>query len=297
MYKTLFSTSGLSLDRLRSFCAVAEAGGFNKAAGSKAYKQSQYSRQIAELEKFFDCRLFYREGRTSRLSPNGEKLLTLSKAFLSELELFKTGVSGEKFDLVISTGHSVINFYLSPAINKDLLAMAKSVSFRATSTEESVHDVLSYESHFAIVGQEISNKDLEVIKLLSSPAVMIYSKAHMDKFYIGNDPKKLGANATVLLTGTGSFKKNIISLFKGKHLNVVAEAPYFSALKNYARQGQAVAYIPEYCVTEEDNHHIGRHTFRKLSQITRDLFLVYRKNVVAQNMKLKKITEIFLHQR
>jgi len=273
---------------------VVQAGGFNKAAGDNEYKQSQYSRQIADLEKFFGCRLFYREGRTSRLTPEGAKLLEISKLFFSELELFKTAVSGQKIDLVISAGHSVINFFLTADINKKLQQLSKTVSFKATTTEESVQDVLSYESHFAIVGKKTPNKNLKTIKLLSSPAIMVYSKEHRDKFYTGENLSKLAGNPTAMLAGSGEYKKGILKVFKGNTLNIISEAPYFSAIKTYALQGQAVAYIPEYCLTEEDRSYLETYPFKDLSMVTRDLFLVYRKNVVSQSDLLEKIAEVFL---
>ena len=47
-FEHLFDISGLSLDRLRSFLKVAEAGNLATAAQGDAVRQSQYSRQIKE---------------------------------------------------------------------------------------------------------------------------------------------------------------------------------------------------------------------------------------------------------
>jgi len=293
MYKNLFKHTGLSLERLRSFCLVVEAGGFNKAAGENEYKQSQYSRQIADLEKFFGCSLFLREGRTSKLTLQGKSLLEISKHFFSELELFKTAVSENKINLVISAGHSVINFFLTSDIKRTLQDTCKTVTFKATSTEESIKSLLSYESHFAIVGKKITNKDLEITKLISSPLVMVYSEKYKANFYTGENLEKLAKNPTAILAGIGSYKKNVLSLFKEKNLNVVLEAPYFSALKTYAEHGLAVAYIPEYCVTTKDHPILMTKSFKDLFNITRDLYLVYRKNVVAQNETMKELAGVF----
>jgi hypothetical protein len=48
-FDRLFSLAGLSLDRLRTFLRVAEAGNLSKAAQGDVTKQSQFSRQIKEL--------------------------------------------------------------------------------------------------------------------------------------------------------------------------------------------------------------------------------------------------------
>ena len=53
MFRDLFQTTGLTLERLHSFLMVAEAGGVTKAAGGDPNRQSLFSRQIKELEEFF----------------------------------------------------------------------------------------------------------------------------------------------------------------------------------------------------------------------------------------------------
>ena len=62
-FARLFTVSGLSLDRLRTFLRVAEAGNLAKAAKGDTTRQSQFSRQIKELEAFFGVALTRRVGR------------------------------------------------------------------------------------------------------------------------------------------------------------------------------------------------------------------------------------------
>ena len=57
----LFSKSGLSLERLRTFCEVATAGGISNAVPDDPTRQSQFSRQLKELEEFFEAKLLIRK--------------------------------------------------------------------------------------------------------------------------------------------------------------------------------------------------------------------------------------------
>ena len=57
MFNELLSEGGLTLDRLKNFCAIAEAGGIARIAGGDPAKQSLYSRQVKELEQFFGVEL------------------------------------------------------------------------------------------------------------------------------------------------------------------------------------------------------------------------------------------------
>ena len=60
MFARLFAESGLSLDRLKALVEVGAAGSIVKAADGDPVKQSQYSRQIKELEDFFRVKLLER---------------------------------------------------------------------------------------------------------------------------------------------------------------------------------------------------------------------------------------------
>src|SRR5262245_24498737 len=70
----LLGRKGLSLDRLRAFLLVHEAGGIARAAPGQAVRQSQLSRQLKELETALGQVLFLRHGR--RLAPTaaGQRL-------------------------------------------------------------------------------------------------------------------------------------------------------------------------------------------------------------------------------
>lgn len=65
----------LDLDQLRTFVAIAEQGSFTKAAESVYKTQSAVSMQMRRLEERIGRALFYREGRNSRLTEDGERLL------------------------------------------------------------------------------------------------------------------------------------------------------------------------------------------------------------------------------
>ena len=61
VYENLFSKAGLSLERLKTFIEVVEARGFTAAAKGDPTRQSQYSRQVRELEAYFGVELLVRE--------------------------------------------------------------------------------------------------------------------------------------------------------------------------------------------------------------------------------------------
>jgi len=69
-------------DQLRTFIAIAETGSFTKAADVVAKTQSAVSMQMRRLEERIGKPLFAREGRASRISSEGERLLPYARRLM-----------------------------------------------------------------------------------------------------------------------------------------------------------------------------------------------------------------------
>lgn len=69
----------LDADHLRTFAAIAETGSFTKAAEVVHKTQSAVSMQMKRLEDRVGRPLFARDGRASRLTPEGERLLDYAR--------------------------------------------------------------------------------------------------------------------------------------------------------------------------------------------------------------------------
>jgi len=73
----------LDLTSLRSFVAIADAGGVTRAAGFLNLTQSAVSMQIKRLEEMLDLDLLDRSGRTVALTVAGEQLLGYARRMLA----------------------------------------------------------------------------------------------------------------------------------------------------------------------------------------------------------------------
>jgi len=72
----------LTLQQLRTFCAVLEERSFNKAAERLYTTQPSVSQQIAALEQYFGVKLFKRVGKHFRITPDGYQLYKLAAQVL-----------------------------------------------------------------------------------------------------------------------------------------------------------------------------------------------------------------------
>ena len=72
-------TALLDIDQLRSFIAIAETGSFTKAADVVNKTQSAVSMQMKRLEERLDRPVFVRDGRASKLTEDGQRLLDYAR--------------------------------------------------------------------------------------------------------------------------------------------------------------------------------------------------------------------------
>ena len=72
-------TALIDIDKLRTFIAIAETGSFTKAAEFVHKTQSAVSMQMKRLEERLDRPIFTRDGRASKLTEDGERLLDYAR--------------------------------------------------------------------------------------------------------------------------------------------------------------------------------------------------------------------------
>ncbi|HEY9248751.1 MAG TPA: LysR family transcriptional regulator [Rariglobus sp.] len=113
-FRDLFAKEGLSLDRLRTLVLVNDAGSISAAAPDDRNRQSLYSRQINELERFFPVALKRIHGRTAQLTPAGRELALISRQYLNDLDSFRRTYTGRPAEVAFSAGDSLIQWLILP---------------------------------------------------------------------------------------------------------------------------------------------------------------------------------------
>ena len=75
--------ANLDTDLLRAFVAVADARSFTRAGAGLLRTQAAVSQQVKRLEEVVGARVFDRDTRGVRLTPDGERLLAYARRLLS----------------------------------------------------------------------------------------------------------------------------------------------------------------------------------------------------------------------
>jgi len=116
MFSGLFAEAGLSLERLRALVEVGASGSIAKATGANPVKQSQYSRQIKELEDFFRTKLVERHSRGLQLTSHGKELARISRFLLLGLSNFRRGCLREEQTLRVGSCATALKQFLIPGL-------------------------------------------------------------------------------------------------------------------------------------------------------------------------------------
>ena len=169
MFARLFAASGLSLDRLRSLLEVGAAGSIAKAAAGDPVKQSQYSRQIKELEDFFAVKLVERHGRELRLTANGKELARIGRFFLLGLSNFQRGCRREEQVLTVGAGATFLERFVIPLLAGPLPRSTFRFAVETIDDDEAERRLQELTLDFAIVAGKTLGRPLQCQKLGEEP--------------------------------------------------------------------------------------------------------------------------------
>ena len=173
----------MELHQLRYFVAVAESGGFSKAARRCFVAQPSLSQQIIKLEQELGQKLFERLGRGAVLTEAGRALLPRARLILKEAGDIKSGI---KEDVSSGAGHLSVGLiptiapYILPGVLKrfyESFPMAQ-ISVNENLTERLIKSLIGLEIEMAVMSIPIEDKLVRTEPLFDDPLVLALSPGH-----------------------------------------------------------------------------------------------------------------------
>jgi DNA-binding transcriptional LysR family regulator len=244
MFAALFAQGGLSLDRLRSFCLVAQAGGMTKAAEGDSAKQSLFSRQVKELEEFFGAELMRRHGKGIALTRQGERLHLVARECFSSLMDFQSQCRDLPVEIVVGSGESLIQWLLMPKLSSIRKVLPRALlKFLNLSSSEVVRRLADGRIDFGVVKASAISRPLRSASL----GVLQYSLfAPQDLAGSASGPRALQELPLAILEGEGSFRKDLSELLRKKRLtlNIAVECASFPLAAQAIEHGGVAAILP-----------------------------------------------------
>lgn len=114
MSRTKLKLKGLSLDRLESLSQIVSQGSIAQASGGNPNRQSQFSRQIAELEEWFGMPLMDRSSVPNKPTAAALRISREVEAFMSNLDSVRDNAADGRREVVFGAGERMIRSYLVP---------------------------------------------------------------------------------------------------------------------------------------------------------------------------------------
>lgn len=170
----------MRLTQLRSFHAVARAGGFTGGAKLLHISQPTVTTQVRFLEETYGIELFYRRGHTVKLTPLGEQLFVIAqKIFALESETVHLLVdSGE-----LKSGHLRVGA-VGPFHVTEMLARfnqrfpGMQVSVRVGNSEAALEALVDYQTDIAVLAQLNDDPRFHSVPYSRHPIVIFVHRGH-----------------------------------------------------------------------------------------------------------------------
>jgi DNA-binding transcriptional LysR family regulator len=291
-YMAFMSTTlaGISIDRLQTLCAVVEAGTIVAAAGPDPNRQSQFSRQIKQLEKAIGTPLFDRIGKNLKPNQAGRRVALASQTFFGALDDVLSTANDRAETVRLGAGESVLRWFVMPHLS-ELMSGDPPLRFdvRSLSTELALHEMLAGSVDLVIMRTDSVSANLhsEVIKnlkyVLAVPRALLRSREGTEVF----EGKPL---PFAELTGDGVFTRCVraTATTLGLNLRPVLQAQTFSLLISAVESGLAAAFLPEIAAKTLPEERFALVAAEGMSSLNRSLSLVWNDEVAESRNSVRR---------
>lgn len=251
-FKSLFEKGGLSLDRLRNFVLVSEAGSVSRAANGDPIRMSLFSKQIKELESFFGATLSRRQGRTAKFTEAGLQLARLARLYLSGLEDFKQTCQGVPQSLMLGGSNSVLEWLVLPQLGQLRQTLPNTViELNAGRTQDLIRRLTDMTVDLALVREDAVPRPLKWKRLM----LMEYSLFLPRTLANGIQPSNLKSKLAGLPLATsmgGQFREGL-AVAAGKAgwlLRIELSCSSFTQAARAVENGAVGAVLPSVAAVE-----------------------------------------------
>ena len=223
MPEPVISLGGLSIERLRSFCQIVEAGSAAAAAKRNSILPGQLSRQIKDLEASLGTKLFSKEGKHLKLTAGGMRLAALTNAYFAGLQELKEEEGNESRPMVLGAGDSVVRWLLVPRLVEVLVAAGGFVDIGTYRTGAIIDRLESGQLDVGLIRSDAESDGLERLTFPTLRYVLMVPRSFLpDKSAAGI--KNIRLLPFIMLTGDGRFVRSVELVAKTNGIALQARA-------------------------------------------------------------------------
>ena len=235
------------MDRLRVLCEVAEAGSIVRAAGSDPVRQSQFSRQLKELEDFFEVELTRRQGKTLILTEDGKELVQIARESIGRLHDFHLRASKQPLTFSIGGGDSLVQWLVLPRL-AGLQKRLPNVNLRLQNlrTAEVISRLQESSLDFGLVRREVLTEPLAAFPIGKMEYALFCPKGLIKSAEPPSPRQILTTISLAMQSGDGAFMRQFRDWEKdnGLEVSIKLECDSFPQACRALASGQFTAILP-----------------------------------------------------
>jgi DNA-binding transcriptional LysR family regulator len=289
MASNLLALAGVSVERLRSFCEIVEAGSVVAAANRTGVEQSQYSRQMRDLERALETKLFVKEGKFLRLSKEGLRLAALTQAYFRGLhELAEQSQDGGR-PLRLGTAESIMRWVLVPRYPEVLSAVSSRMDVENHRTTKIIEMVENGSLDLGIVRADAVTDEIESEPFPTMKYVLMVPRAVLpEKSATGI--REVRQLPMVLIDGDGRFVRNVERLIERNELpvKVAARVESFSLAVELSKVMGAATIVPLQAANEFAADVFASVPIEGMDQLNRRMVVISSKRTAELNPRARR---------
>ncbi len=275
----------MDLRHFETFLKIAETKSFTKAAGAVCLTQPTVSKQIVELERFFDVKLIDRTKRTVELTKAGEILLKYAKDFVNLKKDTRAAIAAFKGlrKGTMTVGASTIpGIYILPKILSAFKKKYNGIQIKLiiSDSKNIIEKMEDGEIDIGFVGAKNKTKRIDYKKFVDDTIILIASPTFPDSI-----PPQKFKHCPLIAREIGSGTRNNFesALKKTKNLNaddltVTAELTDTEAIKEAVKSGMGISYISRKAVADElATGELKQLSIHGFPEIRRSFHIILRK--------------------
>ena len=277
MGKSFFSKSGLSLERLQTFLEIATYSGISSAAPSDTNRQSQYSRQLKELEEFFGAELVHRNKGMFELTAFGRDLFQIVQSNFTAMEDFANRCAKENVNVTIGAGESILQSLILPYLGQ-FRAEKKGVTLvlQNLQTEEAIQKLIDGRIDLGLVPEDRVHLPIKSTTIGLIEYQLIVPTEAKFPIRIKHFWENLSKQPIALLSGSKVAKAFEIAAEENDvKLDVCFKASSYSQLLEAVAQIKCSALLPTYVSTANLDAVVEKVPIKSLHSFSRSLAIAW----------------------
>ncbi|MEW9572569.1 transcriptional regulator CynR [Rhodanobacter sp. Si-c] len=252
------------LRHIRYFLAVAEHGGFTRAATALHVSQPALSQQIRQLEETLGAGLFDRSGRTTRLTDAGTAYLQHARRALQDLEAGRRALHD-----VQDLSRGSLRLGVMPTLASCLAGpLAASFHRRHPGITVDIHEMSQERIEALLIDDQLDvgiafdqacSADVESEALLTETLALVVGREHPNAHKRFMALQALDRESLVLLSEEFATRKQIDRCCRQHdvHPHVAIEANAVDAVLEIVRRTQLATLLPASVAQGDDLHAIA----------------------------------------